>query len=208
MVLSTSVVAEDGLRMIPRFPRYLERRVVVSAGIGDLVLTWWRLTIQYALNLMKPTAEQSEHVEFTGRWWESASGGGRVAGKMLGWLMVCDPAHQSSNDLAEALQTSTGSVSTQSRVLESIGLVERVTFPGDRQTYYQLIPHVWPEIMWAEKARLEQLSAVARSAARILPADRPDRVTDLDRVAQFFIEEWPGLMDRLSTYLEMEEANE
>lgn len=155
---------------------------------------------------MKPSKHQSEHVEYAGRWWESVSGGSRTAGRMLGWLMICEPAHQSLTEMAEALQSSAGSISTQSRILETIGVVERVTFPGDRQTYYQLPPHVWVDLMWAEQDRLLGWKRVAEKAELAMPGERADRVADLNRIAQFFIDEWPSLMERLTSYLEKEKS--
>ena len=156
------------------------------------------------MKLVKPSKAQSEHVEYAGRWWESVSGGSRTAGRMLGWLMVCEPAHQSSAEMTDALQASAGSISTQSRMLEAIGVLERVTFPGDRQTYYQLPIHVWVDLMWAEQDRLKGLMRVAEKAEPAMPRERPDRVADLGRIAQFFIDEWPSLMERLTAYLEKE----
>ena len=89
-------------------------------------------------------------------------------------------------------------------MLESLGLVERITFRGDRQTYYQLKPNVWSEIMWSEQARLESMKALADQALEIAPETRPDRVVGLAQVAEFFLEEWPDLMKRLRDYLDTE----
>lgn len=155
---------------------------------------------------MKPTKAQTEFIERVGRWWESIVGS-RTAGRILGWLMVCEPAHQSSQDLTEALQASVGSVSTQTRHLESFGLVEKVTFPGDRSTYYQLRPHVWEQMLWAEHQRIRDMRDLAIAGLDVLPAERPDRVTELQRMAAFLIEEWPGLMERLSKHLEKEKTS-
>lgn len=155
---------------------------------------------------MKTSSEQSAFVERVGRWWEAISGS-RTAGLILGWLMICEPAHQSSPELAEALKISAGSVSTQTRVLERIGLVERVTFPGDRATYYQLKPHVWMQMMWSEQQRIEEMKGIADAARAVLPEERPDRVEELGRVAEFFLERWPELMDGLSEYIEKEGAS-
>lgn len=154
---------------------------------------------------MKPTSEQSDFVEKVGRWWETISGS-RSAGQILGWLMICEPAHQSASELVEALQVSAGSVSTQARVLEGIGLVERVTFPGDRATYYQLRPHVWAEMMWSEQQRIEEMKALADAALEVKPEARPDRVEELGLVSEFFLEHWPGLMEGLTERLEKARA--
>ncbi|WP_460527165.1 hypothetical protein [Flindersiella endophytica] len=35
----------------------------------------------------------------------------RMPGRILGWLLVCDPPHQSAEELAAALQVSSGSIS-------------------------------------------------------------------------------------------------
>lgn len=148
-----------------------------------------------------------EYVEAVGRWWEATSGS-RVGGRILGWLQICEPVHQSSADLAEKLSISTGSVSTQVRTLEFIGLVERVTFPGDRATYFQFRRNAWNELMWEEKQRLEEMMALTALAAKVLPEERPERVTHLRLVARFFLDEWPALMKRLNDYMEKESGDE
>jgi len=50
-------------------------------------------------------------------------------GRLLGWLLICDPPSQTSAELSEALGLSKGSVSTGMRMLERAGLVHRVV-PG------------------------------------------------------------------------------
>lgn len=157
---------------------------------------------RYILKLMKPTEAQSEFIEKTGRWWEQI--GSRSAGRILGWLMICEPPHRSASELQTELALSAGSVSTQTTALERIGFVERVTFPGDRASYYQLRPHVWIELMRSEEARLAELGDLAEAATDVMPSVRPDRVGDLARVSEFFIDEWPGLMARLEERLKRE----
>jgi DNA-binding MarR family transcriptional regulator len=59
----------------------------------------------------------------------------RAYGKLLAWLMVCDPPQQSSTEMAEALGLSKGSVSMGTRVLENNRLIQRVPGPGRRKVY-------------------------------------------------------------------------
>jgi DNA-binding transcriptional regulator GbsR (MarR family) len=61
----------------------------------------------------------------------------RAYGKLLAWLMICDPPQQSSAQLATALDLSKGSVSMGTRVLENNGLLRRVPGPG-RQNAYEM----------------------------------------------------------------------
>ena len=138
-----------------------------------------------------------------GRWWETGTGS-RSAGRILGWLMICEPPHQSATELVAALEISTGSVSTQVRFLEELAFVERVTFPGDRVTYYQLKPDVWVHVMWTEIDHLKRMQAISAAAVDVVPAERPHRVTDVGLIAQFFLDKWPAFMEELLEYLDKE----
>lgn len=143
-----------------------------------------------------PSTEQSAFIERVGRFWESIAGS-RTAGRILGWLMICEPQHQSSADLMRALAISSGSASTQTRQLENLGLVERITFPGDRSSYYHLPEKVWSKVA-NDLSRLVEMRKVAEAGANVLPENRPERVTELGVVANFLIDEWTSLMERLS----------
>jgi len=144
---------------------------------------------------MKP--EQTTYVEHVGRFWESLSMS-RTAGRILGWLMICEPAYQSATDLVNTLEISTGSVSTQVRLLERIGLVERITFRGDRARYYQLPDHVWAKTLNTELDRIRQMRTLAEAGSALVPTTRPERITELGAIAQFFEDEWPDLLARMS----------
>lgn len=61
----------------------------------------------------------------------------RIAGRVLGYLLL-SPEPRSLDDLADALQVSKSSASTDARRLERMGTVERVTIPGDRRDYYRI----------------------------------------------------------------------
>ena len=152
---------------------------------------------------MKLSEVQSSFVERTGLWFESF-GGGRTAGRILGWLMISDPPHQSSAELMETLDISAGSVSTIMRRLEIIGLAERITFHGDRATYYQLPDHVWLRTMQGEMARLEEMRKLVIAADGVVPEVRPERVTELGLIVDFMSEEWPGVLDRLQDHVQKE----
>jgi DNA-binding transcriptional regulator GbsR (MarR family) len=61
-----------------------------------------------------------------------------MAGRVFGWLLISDPPYQSSAELAEALMASKGSISTTTRLLIQIGLVERFVRPGERYDHFRL----------------------------------------------------------------------
>lgn len=74
-------------------------------------------------------------VEEVGLLWER-DGLPRTAGKILALLIVEDREFD-LEELADRLQVSRGSVSTNTRLLESHGVLRRTSRPGDRRTYYQ-----------------------------------------------------------------------
>jgi DNA-binding transcriptional regulator GbsR (MarR family) len=73
-------------------------------------------------------------VERMGRYFE-AEGATRVAGRLFGYLMF-QSRPRSLDELAEELQVSKTSISTNARLLEQWGQLELVTQPGDRRDYY------------------------------------------------------------------------
>lgn len=61
----------------------------------------------------------------------------RIAGKLLG-VFVLRNGPLSFQELCDTLKISRGSVSTNTRLLESLGAVERVSVSGERQDYFRL----------------------------------------------------------------------
>lgn len=80
--------------------------------------------------------ERTRFIEQLGRIAEG-EGLPRIAGRMLGSLMV-DARSCSLERLALQLDVSRASISTNGRLLEGLGLIQRVTMPGDRRDYWQI----------------------------------------------------------------------
>jgi len=90
----------------------------------------------------KLQTEEKRFVEEVGIVFEQ-TGLPRMAGRILGWLLISDPPHQSTDQLTEALIASKGSISTMTRLLIQIGLIERLSLPGVRHDYFRLRPDAW-----------------------------------------------------------------
>ncbi len=80
--------------------------------------------------------QQQEVIERMGRFSES-EGMPRIAGRLFGYLLLEREA-RSLDELVEGLGVSKTSVSSNARLLEQAGLLERVTHPGDRKDYYKM----------------------------------------------------------------------
>lgn len=97
----------------------------------------------------------------------------RIAGRIVGCLLVCEPEHQSFNDLVATLGASKGSVSTMTRLLLETNLIERFSLPGDRQTYFRVRPGAWARVLRRQINVVTRLSRVADRGLELM-ADRDD----------------------------------
>jgi DNA-binding transcriptional regulator GbsR (MarR family) len=77
--------------------------------------------------------------------------------RILAWLLVCDPAHQSVDELRETLTLSSGAISAATTSLLRMGLVERITIPGERRAYYRFPAGGWDRVL---RDRLEAITRV------------------------------------------------
>jgi DNA-binding transcriptional regulator GbsR (MarR family) len=116
--------------------------------------------------------------------WFEQSGVPRMAGRILGWLLVCEPAHQSAEQLAAALGASRGSISTMTRLLTGTALVERVAIPGDRRTYYRIEPD-WSGLIAAQHQRVQALRKLVEAGLDALEGTEPGRADRLRQIHGF-----------------------
>lgn len=75
----------------------------------------------------------------------------RMAGRVLGWLLICDPPEQTAGQLVEALRASKGSISTVTRQLASSGLIVRKSIPGIRADVFEMRPDAFTRASEVEK---------------------------------------------------------
>ena len=87
-------------------------------------------------------SEEQHFVENVGLVFDQ-TGLPRMAGRIFGWLLISDPPHQSTDQLAAALMASKGSISTMTRLLIQNGLIERLSLHGVRHDYFRLRQDAW-----------------------------------------------------------------
>ena len=97
-----------------------------------------------------------------------ADGLPRIAGRMLGFFIVEGGTH-SFSELAQALQVSRGSVSTNARILESFGAIERTSRPGDRQDYFRLADDPYARMLEGSIMRIQRAERLATRTLEGLP---------------------------------------
>jgi DNA-binding transcriptional regulator GbsR (MarR family) len=121
-----------------------------------------------------------------------------VAGRIMGRLLMCDPPHQSSTQLAEYVHASGGAVSMATRTRITVGLVERIRVRGQRSHFFRIKPDCWSALIHAEMLRLKRLREIADQGLALLASrdtgSDPQRMTDFRDFNAFFEKEFPILV--------------
>lgn len=124
----------------------------------------------------------------------------RMDGRIFGWLMLCDPPHQSPSELAEALLASKGSISSTTRLLIQIGLLERFGMPGVRHDYFRLRTDACQCIMKHGLANeIKLFRQLAEHGLKLLETKNTlarKRLEDMRNAYAFLEREFPALLER------------
>jgi hypothetical protein len=91
-----------------------------------------------------------------------------ITGRILGWLMVCDPPEQSAGEIAKAIGASRASLTTNMRMLTVSSLVRRRSRPGGRTTYYRIDDAAWENVIRQRIASMAAFCGIAEEGMRLL----------------------------------------
>ena len=137
------------------------------------------------------------------------SGFPRMSGRILAWLLICDPPHQSMNQLVTVLHASKSSVSTGIKNLIEAGFAERISFPGVRCDYVRLREHF--DITSLERfiVRISGFGKFAKnwlSLLNDLPNSHLEKLKIMNKVNEFMakemskaLQQWKRKINRRAT---------
>lgn len=129
-----------------------------------------------------------------------ADGLPRIAGRLMA-LLVLEGGPLAFADLARRLQVSRGSISSNARLLESMGAIERVTKPGERGDFFQLAPDPYVRLLNGVEQRALKSHDLARETRDALSREGVEGAT-LERLAD--LENFYGALARAVTSLRKE----
>jgi DNA-binding transcriptional regulator GbsR (MarR family) len=112
-------------------------------------------------------AKTAEFIERMGLALEN-DGLPRIAGRIFGLLLVSEDC-RSLDDLAAELRVSKASVSTNARLLEQRGVLERNSRPSDRRDYYRVPPDLFSHTMAQRLQRWHRFHEAIGDARATLP---------------------------------------
>jgi len=142
--------------------------------------------------------KEQRFIEEVGLFFE-VRGVPRMTGRMLGWLLICDPPYQSADEIAEALMASKGSISTTTRLLMRLGMIEKISLPGQRRDYFVISPKCWDAIIQEAKNKISEFRALAERGLDVVKDKEPhirERLETMQSVYSFFEREFESIAER------------
>ncbi|HUY59130.1 MAG TPA: hypothetical protein VMV16_05430 [Solirubrobacteraceae bacterium] len=123
-------------------------------------------------------------VDAAAAWAAQSYGLPQMTGRVLGWLLVCDPAEQTAVQLAEVLEASKGSISGATSMLVRLRLVERLHVRGERADRFRIRPEAWDDQV--RDQRVDEVRAVLALGLEALAGETPVRRARLEELDAFY----------------------
>jgi DNA-binding transcriptional regulator GbsR (MarR family) len=141
----------------------------------------------------------SDHV---GRSYAKEYGFPPVVGRLLGYLLVCEPMEQSIGDIADTLLASRSAITSAIKVLETQHLVQRTRPAGTRADLVSVAASGWERTGFDVASYREQAN-LAREGLAILKNASPERRQALEEVRmlnEFLVDRMPRLLEDWHAY--------
>lgn len=123
-------------------------------------------------------------VDATGEWMSKSYGLPRITGRVLAWLLVCDPPEQTAAQLAQELDASKGAISGATGMLVRVRLVDRLHIRGERSDRFRVRPGAWDDQI--RDQGVDQARAVLGLGLEALAGEPPARRARLEELDAFY----------------------
>ncbi len=121
----------------------------------------------------------------------------RMAGRVWAWLLICEPAEQTAEQLALELHASRGAISGAVRALTAAGVVQRSRRRGDRREFFSAPPGAIRRMVANAGAVMGQGREIADEGLALLaarPAADRARLLEFRDLYAYYEREWPLLV--------------
>lgn len=123
----------------------------------------------------------------------------RMAGRIFGWLLISETPLVTMGELVEVLQASKSSISTMTRLLIQIELVELVGLPGQRHDFYRIRQDAWINSLKERLTQAQAFRQLAEQGLGLLAKSAPEqrqRLEEMHGMYAFLERELPLLIER------------
>lgn len=144
-----------------------------------------------------PHDAQLIFTDHVGRFYARQYGFPPMAGRLLGYLFVCDPPEQTIDELGDALLASRSAITGAVKLLESYRIARRARIAGERVDRVSLDPVSQQPQNFDSALHIEH-AALFREGLALLADAPPERRAPLEEMvalAEFLSERLPVLRD-------------
>lgn len=149
-------------------------------------------------NAIQLSHQEMAFIEEIGSHYENVYNLSRISCRILGLLLLA-PRPLRMEEINHTLKISHSSASTKLNLLNVLGYVQKVTFPGDRCTYHQFHPHARVKVLETRiRHYVEMREIISKAQAELnLQGESVQRFEEMNDYAKLaikknteFIEEW------------------
>ena len=122
----------------------------------------------------------------------------RMTARVLAALLFTERPTMTMGELADRLQASSGAISGATKMLTSVGLVERVPAPASRRDHYRLRDDAWAVLLTNQNVVISAMQTAAEAGIAATGDDSlaRQRLTQMRDFYAFLLSEIPALVDR------------
>jgi DNA-binding MarR family transcriptional regulator len=121
----------------------------------------------------------------------------RMAGRVLGAILIGPEDGMTAADLAETLQASKGSISNMTQLLIHYKFIERTVRGGDRRDRFVVKSGAWARMILWRIELLQRLQELAADGLELLgPDGNPEPLEEVRAMYAYLERELPLLFDR------------
>ena len=143
-----------------------------------------------------PSDGEITFADRAGRFYARRYGMAPMAGRLLGYLMVCDPREQSIGELADALLASRSAIANAVNYLENLRLIRRSRAAGERMDRVSIDPSSPNAMGVSDVSEYREQGELAREGLRLLadaPPEQKAMLREWAAFADFLVERLPVL---------------
>src|SRR3954454_16264803 len=142
-----------------------------------------------------PTAREQDFADQMGRHFVRYYGLPPLPGRVLAWLLICEPPEQSAAELAGTLNASRSAIGAAVSTLETLSLVQRTRPPGERADRIRVHGALSAQALdnTAEYGALRELARQGLELLRDEPPARRARLEEMAAFNDFLLERLPEL---------------
>lgn len=108
-----------------------------------------------------------------------------IGGRILAYLLVCEPVERTAAELSQELEASSGSISTNLKFLVNSGLVIKRTRRGRQAAEFRINEQQWAEMVKSKLDALASVRELTTGGMRLLSGD-PQRAHRLRTVDELY----------------------